>query len=106
MAKGLVFGNTIEKCTCINSRGQLIKKGNDVPCDHACCMAPYLISYSIKGKKYESHVLASHDNYLGKIALRAAINDPTLPANGEHSWEGYSDVSPVLIKMLNESWRE
>ena len=106
MTKGLVFGNTVEKCTCINSRGQLVKKGNDVPCDHPSCMAPYLISYSVIGRKYESHALASHDYSQGRVARSAASNESSLPALGEHSWEGYSDVSPVLMQMLKDSWRD
>jgi hypothetical protein len=105
MTTSLVTGDTIKKCTCINSRGQLVKYSSDVPCDHPCCMAPYLISYSIKGKKYDSHVLASHDNYHGTLMRRAAAKEPSLGTHGEHSWEGYSDVSPALMQMLNESWR-
>ena len=106
MSKGLVFGHTVEKCTCINSRGQLVKNGSDIPCDHPSCMAPYLISYSVIGRKYESHALASHDYLQGRVARSGASNEPSLPALGEHSWEGYSDVSPVLMQMLKDSWRD
>ena len=92
---GRMFGSHIPNCTCINSRGQLVKsglRGLKVPCDHPCCLAPYLITYTMNA----SSRFCGNDLIKASSSLQTPLEE----------WDGYSDVSPELIKVLQNTWRE
>ena len=96
---GRMFGNHISNCTCINSRGQLVKsglRGLSVPCDHPCCLAPYLITYT----------MTASSRFCGNDLIKAPTTSTSSEPTPGEEWDGYSDVSPELIKVLQSTWRE
>jgi hypothetical protein len=100
---GILRGEAVEDCTCINSRGELIKSGlhsKQIPCDHPCCLAPYRLMYQMKTSRFTGLVEGTSSS-----STRAHINGEERPALGA-SWSGFNDVSPELLQVLADTWKD
>lgn len=113
--KGILKGDVVEDCTCINERGELVKSGpvsRQIPCDHPCCLAPYRLMYQMKDTKFTGHVEGSSSNSSSSSSSSATaatadgdgdgVDRPALGA----SWSGYNDVSPQLLQVLANTWKD
>jgi hypothetical protein len=100
---GILKGKAVEECTCINSRGELVKSGplsKQIPCDHPCCLAPYRLMYQMKDSRFTGHAEGTSSS-----STRAHSNGDEGPALGA-SWSGYNDVSPQLLQVLADTWKD
>lgn len=103
--KGILKGDVVEDCTCINARGELVKSGplsKQIPCDHPCCLAPYRLMYQMKASRFTGHI---EDASSKGRSFRTHSNSGEIAALGA-SWSGYNDVSPQLLQVLADTWKD
>ena len=112
--KGLLKGQEISDCSCINSRGELVKSGPlsmKVPCDHPCCLAPYRLMYVTETSRFSGRETSktsgssSSATTIESADSGASASASAGPAIGA-SWSGYNDVSPQLLQVLADTWKD